>query len=111
MYYPVIDNKGGIVGAITIAGIKEMFASQDVASWLLACDVAEPVLDKTTANKPLDEVFEHMRRYDLENLAVVASDSDNRLVGMLDYHKAMRKISTEVLHRRQRADEIALAAG
>jgi Kef-type K+ transport system membrane component KefB len=111
VYYPVIDNDNRIVGAITIAGIKEIFANQDVAGWLLACDVAEPVLDKTTANQPLEEVFEHMRRYDLENLAVIASDSDGRLVGMLDYRKAMRKISAEVLHRRRQADEIALATG
>ncbi|MGD9109720.1 MAG: cation:proton antiporter [Phycisphaerales bacterium] len=111
LYYPVIDGNNRIVGVITIAGIKEMFANQDVAGWLLACDVAEPVLDKTTANQLLEEVFEHMRRYDLENLAVVASDSDDRLVGMLDYRKAMRKISTEVLHRRRQADEIALATG
>ncbi len=111
VYYPIIDNKKRIVGAITIAGIKEMFANQDVAGWLLACDVAEPVLDKTTAHQPLEEVFEHMRRYDLENLVVVVSDSDDRLVGMLDYRKAMRKISTEVLHRRRQADGIALATG
>lgn len=111
MYYPVIDNNNRIVGAITIAGIREMFANQDVAGWLLACDVAEPVLDKTTAAQPLEEVFEHMRKYNLENLAVVGSNNDDRLVGMLDYRKAMRRISTEVLHRRRQADGVVLAAG
>jgi len=111
VYYPVIDGKTRIIGIITIADIKAMFANQDVAGWLLACDVAEPVLDKTTPNKPLEEAMERMRRYDLQNMLVVAGEESDKLVGVLDYSKAMRKISTEVLHRRKMADEMASATG
>ena len=81
-----------------------MVANQDVAGWLLACDVAEPVRDTTTPNKPLEEAIEHMRRYDLENVPVVAGDEGEQLVGVLDYHRALRKVSAEVLHRRRVAD-------
>jgi len=108
VYYPVIDSQSRIVGIITIADIKEMFANQDVAGWLLACDVAEPVLDKSTPNEPLEEAMERMSRYDLENMPVVAGN-DNKLVGVLDYRRVNRKISAEVLHRRKIADEVALA--
>ncbi|MHC4238772.1 MAG: CBS domain-containing protein [Planctomycetota bacterium] len=111
LYYPVVDSQSRIIGVITVAGIKEMFASQDVAGWLLACDVAEPVLDKTTPRKPLEEAMERMRRYDLENMPVVAGDGSDELVGVLDYRMVNRKISAEVLHRRKRADEMALATG
>ncbi|HDZ69221.1 MAG TPA: CBS domain-containing protein [Phycisphaerales bacterium] len=112
VYYPVIDSQSRIVGIITIAGIKEMFASQKIAGWLLACDVAEPVLDKTMPNKPLEEAMEHMSRYDLENMPVVASDDNNdELVGVLDYRMVNRKISAEVLHRRKVADGMTLATG
>ena len=104
VYYPVVDGQSQITGIITIAGIKEMFANQDVGGWLLACDVAEPVLDKTTPDKPLEEVTEHMRRYHLESLPVVAGDDNDELVGVLDYSKVMRRISAEVLHRREVAD-------
>jgi len=110
-YYPVVDSKSVVIGIITIAGIKEMFANQDVAGWLLACDVAEPVRDKTTPNKPLEEAMEHMRLYDLENIPVVADEKSDELVGVLDYHRSLRKISAEVLQRRKAADEMALAAG
>jgi Kef-type K+ transport system membrane component KefB len=109
LYYPVIDAQSRITGVITIADIKEMFANQDVGAWLLACDVAEPVLDKTTPNTPLEEALDQMRRYDLESIPVVADDSSNRLVGVLDYRKVNRKISAEVLHRRKTADGIATA--
>ena len=107
VYYPVIDAQSCITGVITIPDIKEMFANQDVAGWLLACDVAEPVRDKTTPDKPLEEVIEHMRRYHLENVPVVAGKDKDELVGVLDYSKTLRKISTEVLHRRQKADGLA----
>lgn len=109
VYYPVIDKQDRIIGIITIGDIKEMFANRDVAGWLLACDVAEPVLDKTTPKKSLEEAMEQMRRFDLENMPVVAGENNDKLVGLLDYRKTLRKISAEVLHRRKVADEMAMA--
>ena len=111
VYYPVIDAQSRITGIITIPDIKEMFANREFAGWLLACDVAEPVRDKTTPNKPLEEAMEQMRRYDLESIPVVSSDGSDQLVGVLDYRKTLRKISAEVLHRRKTADEMAVATG
>ena len=111
LYYPVIDNQSRIIGIITIADIKEMFASREVAGWLLACDVAEPVLDKTTPNKPLEEAMERMSRYDLENMPVVVGDGSDELVGVLDYRIVNRKISAEVLHRHKMADGMAPTTG
>jgi Kef-type K+ transport system membrane component KefB len=111
VYYPVIDAGSRLTGIITIPYIKEMFANQDVAGWLLACDVAGPVLDKVTDDKPLEEAMERMRRYDLENMPVVSADDGDRLVGILDYRMVNRKISAEVLHRRSKADGMATAPG
>jgi Kef-type K+ transport system membrane component KefB len=107
LYYPVLDSQSRIIGVITVAGIKEMFANQDVAGWLLACDVAEPVLDKTTPNKPLEEAMDHMRHYDLDMLPVVAADDTDKLVGILDYRAVNRRISADVLNRRRIADQMA----
>jgi len=111
VYYPVVDGQSRLTGIITIPDIKEMFANRDVAGWLLACDVAEQVQDKTTPQKPLEEAIEHMRHYDLESMPVVASDDSDELAGVLDYRKVLRKISAEVLHRRKTADETAVAMG
>ncbi len=111
VYYPVVDAQSRLIGIITIPDIKEMFANREVAGWLLGCDVAEPVRDKTTPDKPLEEVINHMRRYHLENMPVVASSDSDELVGVMDHSKVLRKISAEVLHRRQMADGMALATG
>ena len=111
VYYPVIDSQSRIIGKITIPSIKEMFANQDVTGWLLACDVAEPILDKTTPKKPLEEAMEWMRRYDLECVPVVASDKSDKFVGILDYRMVNRKISAEVLQKRRAVDEMTSASG
>jgi len=109
VYYPVVDAQSKITGIITISGIKEMFANQDVAAWLLAVDVAEPVLDKVTADEPLEQAMEMMRKFDLEHVPVVAGDNSDKLLGVLDYRKTLRKISAEVLRRRESADTMALS--
>jgi len=107
LYYPVIDKEGSITGVITIADIKETFANQDAAGWLLACDVAEPVLDKTTPDKSLEEALEYMKHFNLENMPVVDAQDSDKLLGVLDFRAVNRKISAEVLNRRQLADEMA----
>lgn len=109
VYYPVIDSQSQLIGIITIPGIKEMFANREFAGWLLACDVAEPVRDKTTPNKPLEETIEWMRHYNLDHIPVVTGQDSDDLVGVLDYRKTLRKISAEVLHRRKMAEEMALS--
>jgi len=58
----------------------------------------------------LEQAMERMRRYDLESIPVVAGSDNDRLAGMLDYRMVNRRISAEVLHRRQTADGIPAAA-
>jgi len=48
-----------------------------------------------------------MRRYHLENITVAAGEDSDELVGVLDYSKVLRKISAEVLHKREKADGLA----
>ena len=50
----------------------------------------------------------HPNQSSSKPVVVVAGENDDKLVGMLDYRKAMRQISAEVLRRRQQADQIAL---
>lgn len=107
LFYPVVDPAGQLVGIITISGIKETFANREAAGWLLAYDVMEPAVDKTTPNEPLEEVFEKMRHFSLETVPVVAGPNDSKLVGVLDFRAVNRRISAEVLRRRQEADGVS----
>lgn len=110
VYYPVVDDEKNLLGIITVSGIKEMFASQDVAGWLLAIDVAEPVRDKVYPDVPLEDALELMTKYDLQNLPVVTGAEVDKLEGILNQSSVNRDISAEVLRRRREADELTLAA-
>jgi Mg/Co/Ni transporter MgtE len=52
----------------------------------------------------LEDALDYIRKYDLEQIPVVASDDTNTLLGILDYRKTNRRISAEVLRRRKIAD-------
>jgi len=106
LYYPVVDNQFKLKGIVTLAGIKETFAHQTAANWLLACDIAQPADDKTTWNTPLTKAMEHMKQFDLEYMTVVSGD-DNKLVGIIDAKAVNRKISAEVVKKHKQADEMA----
>ena len=106
LYYPVVDNQSKLTGIITVPGIKETFAHQSTAGWLLACDIAEPIEDKTSWHTPLTEAIERMKKYNLEHMPVVSSE-DDKLVGVLSWRDVNRKISAEVLKKHEQADEMA----
>jgi Kef-type K+ transport system membrane component KefB len=105
--FPVVDRDSKIVGKITIAGIKQMFANQDVVPWLLALDVAEPLSEEIYPDSSLEETLEFMERYDIECIPVVKSTEDKTLLGLLTRRTVNRKIGTEVLRRRQTADGLS----
>jgi len=106
-YYPVVDSDKKLVGAITLDDIRNTFATQELNDWLVALDIAEPIVAKVTPSMALSEVFEQARRLDLEHLPVVASSEDDEFVGVLNCRAVRRQLSAEVLSRQQKADNIA----
>ena len=58
-----------------------MFANRDVADWLLACDVAEPVIDKTTSAEEIIILYRHHRSSKLRK--VTDPDEKSKKLKML----------------------------
>lgn len=103
-FYPVVDNAKKLIGKVTIDGIRKTFATQELNDWLVALDVMEPVSFKLTPDVILSEALDKFKRLGVENLAVVASDKDDRLVGVLNDRAVHRALSAEVLARQHKAD-------
>ena len=103
-YYSVVDSDRKLIGAITLDGIRNTFSTQELNDWLIALDIAEPVVGKLTPDVALSDAFEKTRRLDTEHLGVVASGENDEFVGVLDCRKVCRTISAEVLSRQQKAD-------
>ena len=106
-YYSVVNNDKKLIGAITLDGIRNTFATQELNDWLVALDIAEPIIAKTTPDMPLSEAFEKTKRLDIEHLPVVSSGEDDKFVGVLNCRVVQRSLSAEVLSRQRKADIVA----
>lgn len=105
LFYPVVDAAQKLIGVITIEGIKETFKYQDSANWLLACDVMLPAIDRLKPEDSLDETMKHMRTYNSDYACIVGPKG--KMLGVFDLPAITRKISAEVLSRREQTDALA----
>ena len=105
-YYPVVDNDNNLIGAVTLDGIRNTFTTQELNDWLVALDIAEPVVANVTGDMQLSEAFEKAKRLDLEHIPVVDPGNGNRFVGILNCRGVHRQLSAEVLERQRKADSI-----
>ena len=103
-YYPVVDNDKKLIGAITLDGFRNTFATQELNDWLVALDIMEPVIARLTPAMPLPEAFEKTKRLDIEHIPVTVSSEDDKFVGVLNCRAVRRSLSAEVLSRQQKAD-------
>jgi len=105
--YPVMDDENKLIGVITLSDLKQSFGSEGLTAWLVAFDLMEPVPETLTERMPLAEAVERMRQQDLESLPVLSAEpagQGGHLVGVLELRQVNRRLSQEILHRRQQAD-------
>jgi len=104
--YPVVDNAGKLTGVITLDGIMNTFATQELNDWLVALDIAEPVAEKAVPQMPLSEAFEKAKEMDVEFLPAVSPDGTEKYMGILSVRSAHRRLAAEVLARQKEADKM-----
>jgi Kef-type K+ transport system membrane component KefB/predicted transcriptional regulator len=106
LYYPVVDKDTKLIGAVTLDGIRNTFATQELNSWLIAMDIAEPIITDTSPDMALSEAFNRARQLGVEYMPVIDPKQDNKFVGILDANAAHRKLSAEVLAKQHEADSM-----
>jgi len=102
-YYPVVQGTK-MFGAITLEGIKNTFRHQELSSFLIAMDLAEPVLHKTKDNVSLSQVLFELQKSGIENIPVFDSEDEEKFVGVLNLNSVNRKLSAEVMAKQHEAD-------
>lgn len=102
--YPVVDSDGRLVGLITIAHLKQIFASEGLHQWLLAHDLMEPPPDVASENASLAEAVSRMESEGLDCVPVVAAGEDPVCLGVLELRSVHRRLSQEVLRRQELAE-------
>jgi Kef-type K+ transport system membrane component KefB/predicted transcriptional regulator len=103
-HYPVLDSDKKLMGIITLAGIRNTFATQQLNDWLIALDLAEPVAAKTTPQVRLSEALEQMQQNGINFIPVTVSDQDDEYVGALEDTVVHRQLSAMVLAKQRQAD-------
>jgi len=104
--YPVVDNDNKLAGLITLNGIRNTFATQELNEWLVALDIAEPVSESLKPDAPLSDALDEAKNLDAEFLPVTASDDGEKYLGILDVRAVYRRLSAEVLAKQKEADSM-----
>ena len=105
-YYSVVNDDNGVIGAITMDGIRSTFATQELNDWLVALDIVEPVAATVTPETALAGAIEKARDLNVEQLPVVTADDGGRYLGILDERSVHRRLSAEVLAKQKEADNM-----
>jgi CIC family chloride channel protein len=79
--FPVLDEKGQLVGLITLSTIHNLSAQREIAGWMLAADAMQPVASVRPSDH-LRQATEVMIGSGLRELPVV--DAHGQVVGFLD---------------------------
>lgn len=109
--YPVVDAGNKLVGVITLNGIRNTFATQELNDWLIALDISEPVVDRLSPQMRLSEGISRTKEHDSEFLPVTADGKDGgKYLGILNVRSTYRRISAQVLAKQREADSMYGAA-
>jgi Kef-type K+ transport system membrane component KefB len=103
--YCVVDDGRKVIGAITLEDIRTVFASE-LNDWLVALDIAEPVVDMATPDMALSKAIELMERSKIEYMPVVVSQQTKEYAGVLDSRAMYHQLGAEVLSKQREADSM-----
>jgi Kef-type K+ transport system membrane component KefB/predicted transcriptional regulator len=103
-YYPVVDQSNKLAGTITLDGIRKTFATHELNDWLVALDIAEPVATTLTADMPLSDAFDHMKKLNLGYAPVVSARDSHTFAAALDAQAVHRHLAAEVLERQKQIE-------
>ena len=101
-YYPVLDDDRRMIGAITLDGIRNTFATQELNDWLIAMDISEPVKDTVTDTLALSDALQMADELNVDFLPVLTETGG--YAGILDISAVRRRLSAEVLAKQKEAD-------
>jgi Kef-type K+ transport system membrane component KefB/predicted transcriptional regulator len=104
--YCVVDDRRKVIGAVTLEGIRNIFVAGELNDWLVALDIAEPVVEVVTPDTALSEAVELMERDSLEYVPVVVSKQSKEYASVLDSRAVHRQLSAEVLSKQREADSM-----
>jgi len=104
LYYPVMNRDGGLLGIISIDGIRHAFASTGLSDLVVAADVIELCKVKIDPESRLLDAKNMLTKRGVGYLPVIGKD--NKLAGFLE-RKALHKfISLKIVKLHENAKSL-----
>jgi CIC family chloride channel protein len=97
--FPVVDNKGRMRGSIMLHQLRQHLDDFDEGSPVIAHDLASQPGESLSPGDDLDTALERMVALDVEELPIVDSEEDRRVVGLLS-----RRDIVAIYNRRRMED-------
>lgn len=105
LLYPVVNKDGKLTGILSFESLKNILADRDSWQWLLAADVMTPVVERTTMNKKLSDVYREMQQMKVDQLPVVSREDWDEPVGVVDMRNIKIKLHAELIKRRSQGSD------
>jgi len=81
----VVDDNNKLMGVISLKGVRQALITNELVDLLVAADLVTPVQAVTPADT-VSTALRNIKKYDIENIPVVKSTTDNEPVGILRHH-------------------------
>ena len=98
----VVNDQGALLGSISIGDLRGVLLEREseLNPLIMAKDIAVPATRIISAQRPLKEAIEILRRKELDFLPVVKDEKSMELYGIIHYREVMSEVHKEVLKRR-----------
>ncbi|MEW6079030.1 MAG: chloride channel protein [Thermodesulfobacteriota bacterium] len=90
----VTDDKGGLMGVISLKSVRQALITQELVDLLIAGDLIIPI-PAVDEDDPVSAALENIQKFDVENIPVVASREDPAaLTGILRHQDILQAYQT-----------------
>jgi Kef-type K+ transport system membrane component KefB len=105
-YYPMLDSNNRLIGAVTLDGIRNVFATHELNDWLVALDIIEPVGVTVTEDMKLSDAIDKAKKFGVDYMSVVDKQQKDKYIGLVSINAVRRQLAAEVISKQQRADSM-----
>jgi CIC family chloride channel protein len=85
----VVDDNDKLIGIISLKDVRQALVDNELVDLLIARDVSMPV-PTVLEDDPVSLAIRKIEKYNIENIPVIKSESDRKIVGVLTYHDIIR---------------------
>ncbi len=99
-YFPVVESRGELSGIFSLSDLFHALRKPEVQrDGMVAADLGTTRVLTVTPLDDLDKVLERFGRINVEELPVVSSEADGKVIGRVSMHDLMEAYRREVLRR------------